>query len=67
MRGGPGHSDPEIKGGGKGRRGGGEAVSKKFFLVPLEPQFGLKIRGSPGLPGPSPGSASVYDQSSHVY
>ena len=65
MRGGPGHPDPEIKGGGK--EGGGEAVSKKFFLVPLEPQFGLKVRGTPGLPGPSSGSASVYDQISHVY
>ena len=29
----------------KGGEGGG-AVSKKFFFVPLEPQFGLKIRGT---------------------
>lgn len=32
IRGGPGHPDPEIRGGG----------------TPLEPQFGHKIRGEPG-------------------
>ena len=32
--------------GGKRRGGGGGAVSKTFFFVPLEPQFGLKIRGT---------------------
>ena len=31
--------------GGK-MRGGGGAVSKTFFFVPLEPQVGLKIRGT---------------------
>ena len=65
IRGGPGHPDPEIKA-GEERLGGG-AVLKNIFFVPLEPQFGLKIRGTPGLLGPSPVSASVYDQSSHVY
>ena len=54
---------------GKGEKGGegGGGGLKKFFFVPLEPQFGLKRTGTPGLPGPSTGSASVYDQSSHVY
>ena len=37
------------------------AVSKKNIFRPLEPQFGLKIRGRPGSPGPSPESATVID------
>ena len=49
-RGGGGHPDPEIKAGGAG-------VSKKNFQ-PFGPQFGLKIRGGPTAPGPSPGSAT---------
>ena len=36
-KGGPGHPDPEIRGGG----------------LPFGPHFGLKIRGGPGPPGPS--------------
>ena len=38
----------------------GAPVSKKIFS-PFGPQFGLKIRGggSPGAPGPSPGSATA--------
>ena len=47
---GGGHPDPEIKAGGAG-------VSKKNFQ-PFGPQFGLKIRGGPAPPGPSPGSAT---------
>ena len=43
--------DLEIRG------GEGGAVSKRIFR-PFEPQFGLKIRGEPGPPGHSPGSAS---------
>ena len=46
IRGG-GHPDPEIKAG----------VSQKNFQ-PFGPQFGLKIRGGPAPPGPSPGSAT---------
>ena len=40
--GGGGHPDPEIRGGGR----------------PFGSQFGLKIRGGPGPPGPSPRSAT---------
>ena len=47
--GGGGHPDPEI---------GGGVVSKKFFFRPFGRQFGLKIRGTPAPPGPSPGSAT---------
>ena len=35
----------------------GAGLQKKLFR-PLGPQFGLKIRGGPGPPGPSPGSAT---------
>ena len=41
----PGHPDPEIK--------------KKKNSRPFGPQFGLKIRGRPDPPGPSPGSATA--------
>ena len=44
---GEGHPDPEIRGGG---------LKKKN--PPLRPQFGLKIRGGVGLPGPFPGSVT---------
>ena len=44
IRGGGGHSDPEIRGG---------AVSKTFFQ-PFGLQFGLKIREGGGPPGPFP-------------
>ena len=47
--GGGGHPDPEI------RKGPG---LQKNFLRPFEPHFGRKIRGEPGFPGPSPGSAT---------
>ena len=43
-------TDLEIK--------GGEARSPKNSFWPFRPQFGLKIRGGGGSPGPSPGSAS---------
>ena len=38
-KGGPGHPDPEIRGGGQ---------SPKNFFQPFGPQFGLKIRVGPG-------------------
>ena len=46
--------DLEIREGG---RGGGR-VQKKCFQ-PFGSQFGLKIKGGGGPPGPSPGSATV--------
>ena len=49
IRGGGGHPDPGI--------GGGGAVSKKNFR-PFGPQFGLKIKGSPSPPGSFPGSVT---------
>ena len=51
IRGGGSHSDPKISG-----RGGS---LKKIFFWPFGPQFGLKIRGRPGVPGPYPGSATA--------
>ena len=41
--------DPDL-----GIREGGGGLQK--FFRPFQPQFGLKIRGSPGPPGPSNGS-----------
>ena len=41
--------------------GGGEGGLPKTFFRPLGPQFCLNIRGAPGPPGPSPGSATVLD------
>ena len=53
IREGPGHPDTEISGeGGRGQ------VSKKNFAA-LQASNGLKIKGGPGPPGPSPGSATV--------
>ena len=46
---GPGHQDPDIRGGGAGSK---KKISRLFW-----PQFGLKIRGA-RPPGPSPGSAT---------
>ena len=46
-----GHPDPEKRGGG--------GLKKEFFR-PFGPQFGLKIRGVPSPPGPSPGSGTVH-------
>ena len=43
--GGGSHPDPEMRWG---------AVSKKDNVHPFGPQFGLKIKGGPGLPGPLP-------------
>ena len=40
------------------RRGGGGGRSQKEFFRPFGLQFGLKIRGGPGSPGPSPGSVT---------
>ena len=45
------HPDPEIR--------GWPGLKKKFFR-PFGPQFGLKIRGGHGPPGPSPGSPTGY-------
>ena len=52
-------SDLEIS--GEGRGGGGNAVmqSSRNLFRPYWPQFGLEIKGEPGPPGPSPGSAAV--------
>ena len=52
--GGVGHPETEIR--EAGRR------SPKNFFRPFGPQFGLKIRGAPGPPGPSPGSATDPDK-----
>ena len=49
-KGGPGHPDPEKRGG---------AISKKNIFRPFGPQLGPKIRGGTGPSGPSPGSANV--------
>ena len=38
--------------------GGGRSLTKIFW--PFGPQFGLKIRGEPGPPGPSLASATVF-------
>ena len=53
----PGHPDPEI--------GGGDRPQKKFFPL-FGPHFGLKIRGDPGPPGPSPGSCNQTSTNDHV-
>ena len=54
--------DPQIRGGGgvipEISVGGLGAVSKKLVFQPFGPQSGLKIRGYPGPPGPSPGFAT---------
>ena len=39
--------------------GGGGRGSLPNFFRPLGPQFGLKIRGEPSSPGPSPSSATA--------
>ena len=49
---GAGHPDPEIR---------GVSGLKKIFFRPFGPHFGLKIRGWPGPPGPSPRSATGLD------
>ena len=43
-------------------REGGDRLQKKCFQ-PYGSQFGLKIRGEAGPPGPSPGSATVPSRS----
>ena len=48
--GGGGHPGPEIR--------GGTGLPKNFFW-PFRPHFGRKMRGEPGPPGPSPGSATA--------
>ena len=57
-RGGAGsHSDPEIKWGGL----------KKIFCRPFDgPQFGLKLRGRPGPPGPLPWVRLCYSRSLYL-
>ena len=49
---GGGHPDPEIRG------GGGREPGLQNFFRPFGLRFGLKIRGEPAPPGPSPGSAT---------
>ena len=46
MKGGGGHPDPEIRGGGAGLQ--------KGFFQPFDPPFGLKIRGGPRPTRPLP-------------
>ena len=53
IRGVPGNPDPDIRRGGR---------SPKKISRPFGPQFGLKIREGPGPPGPSPGSATLYNK-----
>ena len=48
-------TDLEIRLGG----GGGGGGLPKTLFQPFEPQFGLKIRGLPGPPGPLPRSATA--------
>jgi len=55
--GGGGHPDPQI------RRGAG--LPQKIF-GPSGLRLGPKIRGSPGPPGPTPGSATVNRCFCHV-
>ena len=59
-------ADPDLHMGGGGGGGGrssrtwhevGGRSPKNMFRL-FRPQFGLKIRGGPGPPGPSPGSAT---------
>ena len=50
---GPGHPDPEIRG------GEGGAVSKNFFLSVLRASFWSKNKGGPGPPGPSLGTKGI--------
>ena len=47
-----GHLDPEIKEGND---------LQKNFVDPCRASFGLKIKGGPGRPDPSPGSATDYN------
>ena len=47
-------ADPDLQ-----IRGGGGGVSPRNFFRRFMASFGLKIRGDPGLPGPSPGFATV--------
>ena len=46
-------ADPDLQ-----IRGGGGVSPRNFFRLFMA-SFGLKIRGDPGLQGPSPGSATV--------
>ena len=39
----------------------GDARSQKNFFRPFGPQFGLKIMGEAGSPGPYPGSATGFN------
>ena len=56
-RGGGSHPDPEIKGGGG---------LKKNFFRPFGPQFGLKLRGRPGIPGSLPWIRHCYSRSLYL-
>ena len=51
-------ADPDFE--MRGERGGGRSPRKIFW--PFGPQFGLKIRGELGPPGPSPGSVTVFSR-----
>ena len=49
-----GRSSRSLENGG----GAGGGCLQKNFFRPFGPQFGLKIKGGPGPPSPSPGSAT---------
>ena len=53
IRGMPSNPDHDIRRGGR---------SPKKISRPFGPQFGLKIREGPVPPGPSPGSATLYNK-----
>ena len=53
---GPGHPDPEIRGGEGGVRGG--RSPKRFFSV-LRASFWSKNKEGPGPPGPSLGTKGI--------
>ena len=54
-KGGDGHPDPEIRGVG----GGGGRPPYKLFSALWASFWSKNKGGGPGLPGPSPGSATV--------
>ena len=51
--------DLEIRGRGRSSRPFDKVEGQKKFFRPCKPQFGLKVRGGPGLAGLSLGSATT--------
>ena len=56
--------DPDLEIRGRGGGGGGKRRSAKILVLPLGPQFGLKIKegggGRTSYPSPFPGSATIF-------